>query len=245
MIKKILLIVFVFFLTGYLMFAVVFINPKANINNVCKAVKIELVQTDETAYLNEKQIESFLNRSGLNPVGKKLSDIRMETIQKALMENRLIKKVESHKTIDGNVYIKIYSRTPVLRIISDTGNYYVDSEGEIMPIPSNFSAYVPVATGKISEEYAKKQLYSFAIFLKKNKFWNAQIEQIHVTSNLDIELTPRVGNHSIILGKIENYPENLDKLRLFYDKGLNKVGWNRYSVINLKYKNQVVCTKSD
>ena len=245
MIKKILLIVFVFFLTGYLMFAVVFINPKANINNVCKAVKIELVQTDETAYLDEKQIESFLNRSGLNPVGKKLSDIRMETIQKALMENRLIKKVESHKTIDGNVYIKIFSRTPMLRIISDTGNYYIDNEGGIMPIPSNFSAYVPVATGKISEEYAKKQLYSFAIFLKKNKFWNAQIEQIHVTSNLDIELTPRVGNHSIILGKIENYTENLDKLRLFYDKGLNKVGWNRYSVINLKYKNQVVCTKRD
>jgi cell division protein FtsQ len=58
-----------------------------------------------------------------------------------------------------------------------------------------------------------------------------------------VELTPTVGNHQIILGKIADYRENLNKLQLFYEKGLAEVGWNRYSVINLKYKNQVVCTK--
>jgi hypothetical protein len=26
-------------------------------------------------------------------------------------------------------------------------------------------------------------------------------------------------------------------------EGLNKAGWNKYKVINLKYKDQVVCTK--
>ena len=112
-----------------------------------------------------------------------------------------------------------------------------------MPIPAGFAAYVPLATGNISEEYAKNQLFDFAQFLQKNKFWDSQIEQIHVNSKLDIELVPRVGNHYIILGKIEDYKENLTKLKLFYDKGLNKVGWNKYSVINLKFKDQVVCTK--
>ncbi|MDR3267157.1 MAG: hypothetical protein LBT24_06285, partial [Tannerella sp.] len=68
-----------------------------------------------------------------------------------------------------------------------------------------------------------------------------QIAQIYVAQNQDIELSPTVGNHQIILGKISDYRENLDKLQLFYEKGLNKVGWNKYSVINLKYKNQVVC----
>jgi len=28
------------------------------------------------------------------------------------------------------------------------------------------------------------------------------------------------------------------------EKGLNVVGWNRYTEINLKYENQVVCKKS-
>jgi hypothetical protein len=31
---------------------------------------------------------------------------------------------------------------------------------------------------------------------------------------------------------------------MFYTEGLNKTdGWNKYSIINIKYKNQVVCTK--
>jgi cell division protein FtsQ len=34
----------------------------------------------------------------------------------------------------------------------------------------------------------------------------------------------------------------LENLKLFYQKALPKVGWERYSSINLKYKNQIVCT---
>jgi len=35
----------------------------------------------------------------------------------------------------------------------------------------------------------------------------------------------------------------LSKFARFVDEGLNVVGWNRYSEINLKYENQVVCTR--
>ncbi|MDR1436585.1 MAG: cell division protein FtsQ, partial [Candidatus Symbiothrix sp.] len=69
--------------------------------------------------------------------------------------------------------------------------------------------------------------------------------QIYVAPNKDIELTPRVGNHQIILGKLEDCEEHLEKLKVFYEKILNKVGWNKYSKINLKYKNQIVCTRNN
>lgn len=245
MVRKILHIVLALLLLSYFAFAVAFMNPKANIDKACTTMQIEVVENGETSYLSNAQVESFLKKANVNPVGKKMSAISTEFIEKALKEYKLIKDVESFKTVDGTVKIKVYQRIPVIRIISEKGNYYVDKEGQIMPVPSNFAAYVPIATGNISEGYAKDQLYSFALFLQSHKFWNKQIEQIHVAPNLDIELTPRKGNHSIVLGKIENYEENLDKLELFYEKGLNKVGWNKYSIINLKYKNQVVCTKRE
>jgi len=243
MLKKILLIASGTLLLGYLAFVLFFINPKAENDQECTNMKIEVLSTSEISYLNEAQVESVLKKHNLNPVGKKISEINLDSIEKALTENRLIKTAEAYKSIDGTVKIKVSQRVPVLRIISESGNYYVDSEGQTMPVPPNFAAYVPLATGKISEEYASTKLYEFALFLKKNQFWNSQIEQIHVRPNLDIELIPRVGDHFILLGKIEDYEENLDKLRLFYNKGLQKVGWNRYSMINLKFKNQVVCTK--
>ena len=72
---------------------------------------------------------------------------------------------------------------------------------------------------------------------------NNQIEQICVFPNKEVELIPRVGRFRIVLGALDDFEEKLNKLRLFYDQAIPKVGWDKYSVIDLKYKNQIVCTK--
>ncbi|KAA6302484.1 MAG: hypothetical protein EZS26_001316 [Candidatus Ordinivivax streblomastigis] len=244
--KEILQIITALLLLIYLGFAVAFINPKADTDNVCTQMHIEVINNRSELYLTEAQVLSWMNQAGVNPTGKKMSSIQVEAIEKALKKSKLVKKAETYKTIDGSIKIKIYQRFPILRVISSQGrNYYVDDEGKIMPVPVQFAAYVPLATGNISEAYAQKQLYDFVAFLHKHPSWNEDIEQIHVLPNLDVELIPNKGNHIILLGKLEQFKENLDKLELFYHKVLNKTGWNRYSVINLKYKNQVVCTKRE
>ncbi|MDR1527202.1 MAG: cell division protein FtsQ [Dysgonamonadaceae bacterium] len=245
MVKKIIHILLAALLLVYLAFSVAFINPKADGEKDCKGVDIEVAENAGASYLNRTQVEVLLERTGIQFTGRKITEINTGAIERTLKEHKLIKKAEVYKTIEGTIKIRVYQRTPILRVMSDRGNYYIDDEGQRMPVPPNYAAHVPLATGTINDEYAKKQLYGFAEFLRKNKSWNDQIEQIHVLPNLDVELTPRKGNHTIVLGKIENYRENLDKLALFYHKGLNKVGWNKYSRINLKYKNQVVCTKRE
>jgi cell division protein FtsQ len=244
-IKRILHILSAILLLIYLVFSVAFINPKAEGDKRCKGIKIEVAENGGDFYLNRMQIENLLKRSNIKLTGLEMAKINAGSIEKTLKEYKLIKKAEVYKTIDGTVNIRVYQRKPILRVISERENYYIDDEGQRMPVPPNYAALAPLATGAISEEYAKNQLYRFAEFLCKNKFWNRQIEQIHVLPNLDIELTPCKGNHIIVLGKVENYRENLEKLKVFYDKGLNKVGWNKYSRINLKYKDQVVCTKKE
>jgi cell division protein FtsQ len=49
----------------------------------------------------------------------------------------------------------------------------------------------------------------------------------------------------VVFGSIENYEEKFRNLEAFYKKGLPVSGWNLYKEINLKYKNQIVCTKSE
>jgi cell division protein FtsQ len=244
MIKKIFITLTISILSVYLVFAMIYPVVKTGDGALCTTLRIKIVDELENQYIGENEIERMLQKSGMNPVGKPLKEINTGKIEAALEANDLIKQVECYKTVGGTVEMKVYQRTPILRIISNTGNYYIDNEGKKMPVPNHFSAYVPIATGFIDEEFAQTELYHFTLFLQKNKFWNSQIEQIYVAPNKDVELTPRVGGHQIILGKIENYEENLDKLKLFYEKALNQVGWNKYSKINLKYKNQVICTKN-
>lgn len=244
MVKKIAVILLALIIIGYIIYAVIFLNPEVG-NVTCKDLKIEIVDTLDRHFISNKDVTLIIKNAGLSPIGKNMKEIDIEKIEQKIQENKLIKRAECYKTTNGTLKIDIYQKIPIFRVISRNESYFIDDEGGIMPSTGSLSAYLPVATGYIEKEYAKTKLYDFALFLHNNKFWNSQIEQIYINSNGDVELIPRVGNHQIILGKIDDYKENLEKLKLFYEKGLNTVGWNRYSVINLKYKNQVVCTKID
>ena len=98
------------------------------------------------------------------------------------------------------------------------------------------------------------KLINFVKLTGSSTFWDAQIVQINVdgqgvTGGLSywkepqVELVPRVGRHVIIFGTLDDAQSKLDKLMLFYEKVLSYEGWDAYSVINLRYKGQIVCRK--
>jgi cell division protein FtsQ len=115
----------------------------------------------------------------------------------------------------------------------------------LMPSNTKCNAYLPVATGNINKSFATKELHNFALFLQQDRFWNSQIEQIHVLNNQTVELVPRVGSHTIYLGKLTQVENKLERVKQFYKKALNQVGWNKYSRINVEFGNQIVCTKAN
>ena len=124
-------------------------------------------------------------------------------------------------------------------------NYYLDNKGTVMPPDAKCVAHRVIVTGNVEKSFAMKDLYKFGVFLHNNKFWDALIEQIHVLPDRNIELVPRVGDHLVYLGKLDNFEDKLARLKEFYKKGLNQVGWNKYSRINLEFSNQIICTKRE
>ena len=121
-------------------------------------------------------------------------------------------------------------------------DYYIDRSGEIMS-HSAYCVSLPVATGTITKKYATQYLAGLGRQIVTDPFWNNQIQQVMVKTDGKVELVPRVGEHIIMLGKPVNVKEKLDRMKIFYTEGLNKVGWNKYSAINLEYDNQVICKK--
>ena len=95
-------------------------------------------------------------------------------------------------------------------------------------------------SGYVEKRAGGNRLIKFALFLQENDFWNNQIEQIYVHPDNEVELIPRVGNHRIVLGSFADFGRRSWNLRLFYEKAIPKVGWEKYSIISLKYKDQIV-----
>ena len=93
------------------------------------------------------------------------------------------------------------------------------------------------------EDFMK--LLTFVKLIERSDFWSAEVVQIVARSApsgaLEIDLVPRSGQHLIRFGKLERMSEKLDKLRRFYRKGLARIGWDRYRIIDIRYTDQVIC----
>jgi cell division protein FtsQ len=244
MIKKILVIGGICFLAGYLIFSAFYFKEKPQ-DDLCTGFEVEIKNSTESdRFIEEKDVKLYIKDKGLDPTGKQLKNINTNEIEETILNNRLVKNASVFVTNNSAIKAVIEERKPILRVFNSSGeSYYIDNAGDKMPLSNRSTAYLPIATGIIKEDFAKTDLYKFALFLHDNAFWNAQIEQIVILPNQDIKLIPRVGNHQIILGNVDGCKEKLDKLLDFYQNGLNEAGWNKYSVINLKFDKQVVCTK--
>ena len=228
---------------GYLVFAIWRFSGHVE-DRICEGVNVEIIDSIPDGFITDEYIRSILTRNKISPEGMKIRDINLEKIEQLMLEESHIESASCYYNAVGKLCIKVVPQQPVLHIISQKGeDYYLSSTGLTMPTAS-FNVELCVATGNITKKFASEHLLEFAKFIHDDLFWSEQIEQIHVISSEEIELYPRVGQHVIELGSITNFREKLNRLRIFYREGLERVGWNKYQTISLAYDGQVVCTKS-
>ncbi len=229
-------------LSCYIVFVSFFFREMRQ-GTVCRDLQVVVKDSLDKHFVSESDLVSILKKAGLDPIARPMADVNTDRIETELLKNEMIAQVEAYKTPSGIIKLEVMQKRPILRVMGVSGSYYVDNRGTFMPISRRYVAHVPIASGYVEKELAMTDLYKFALFLQENEFWNDQIEQIYVHPDHDIELIPRVGNHRIMLGTLDGFEEKLANLRLFYEQAIPKVGWEKYGVINLKYKNQIVCTK--
>jgi cell division protein FtsQ len=244
MIKKVFILLFLLLIATYLVIAVTTFNAKPD-KQTCEGMELVINDSIDYGFITEKEILRLLTKEKLSPIGKNMDEINTRLLEDALKKHPLVGEVQCFRIPNGKVGIEVTQRIPLLRIMAANGeNYYLDDKGVTMPTANN-AANVAIVTGYVDKAFAQKELYEFGLFLKESPFWNAQIQQINVTTAKELELVPRVGEHIIFIGKPGNYEKKFDRLKTFYEKGLNQVGWNKYSRISLEFENQIICTKKE
>jgi len=234
----------------------------------CKSLEVEVNQDGDLYFLDKMDIEKLIKSRGDSIFGEPKSKLNIPDLERALNSHADIANAEVSVTIDGRVKVTVTQRKPIVRIFNANGDsYYMDEVGKLMPLSDKYTAKVLVANGKIWESYGKyykrtmeeivrdsavrtntmlDEIYAMATYIDANDFWRSQVQQIFVNEDKDMELVPMVGDQKIIFGDTANMDEKFKKLQIFYSQGLNKTGWwNKYSTINLKFKNQIVCTKKE
>ena len=139
--------------------------------------------------------------------------------------------------------VDVKQRKPLVRVFELDESYYLDSNFDRFSLSNVFSARVLQVYWSETTEARKESLRLLMKRIESDAFLKAQITAVEFDENDDLMVYPRVGNHKIILGSSKDLDSKFEKLKVFYSQGLEKVGWDRYSHINLKFENQIVCTK--
>jgi len=242
-VKKILSILTAFLLAGYMVYSVLGMTNRHEDVRLCSGVDLHITDSLHFDLIDEDMVLSLLKEHSLDPIGSPLEAIDVEAIEQTLALHPLVGKAQCYKTGGDMLRINLSGKVPLVRVLNNRGqDFYVDSHGEILSQHS-LAVQLPVATGYIDREFASKELLEVVRAIDRSEFWKAQVEQINVTSDKQIELVPRVGDHLLILGTADNIEDKLERLMNFYEKGLDNVGWNKYRSISVAYENQVVCKK--
>jgi len=250
-------------ITGYLFIAACVVgivmltsfNTQMQKNRSCDEVHIAINHQNDLFFVDEADVKNMLiEQLGDSVKGELLAKIDVRRIEKLLGQNNYIERAETYLDANGELHIEIVQKQPLARVINKYGvNYYISDRGDKIPVSTKFTSRVAVISGNIEEgtqnldtikTQTLKNVHQLAQFIHANNFWNAQVEQIYVTTDKEIILVPKLGNHTIRMGSIENMEEKFHNLELFYKSGLNYVGWDQYETINVEFDGQIVCKKT-
>lgn len=223
----------------------------------CKSLNVTVDYAGGDPMISADEIKDLIFKTYDSLVGKRLTEINLVEVEEMVNGIPLVANAEVYTSLTGKMKIHISQRSPILRIINSSNqSYYIDQTGVAMPVTPGSPSRVIVANGNIKTKYSDtldihnnaentllKDLFTLSSYINNDPFLHAQIEQIYVTKTGEFELIPKVGRHLIVFGGIEDMENKFDKLLIFYHKGMNKTGWDKYKTINLKFENQVVCSK--
>jgi cell division protein FtsQ len=226
---------------------------------LCGGIIINIVDSSVHHFITKGDIRYLITKNNTRILGRPIGELSLAEIETRIADRKELKNAEVYTTIDGTLHVLVDQRDPIMRVISGSGDFYVDKEGVVIRNNGLYTPRLHIVEGNIRitsqmlngvsildtsiKNSILKDIFELVSYINNDTFWSAQIDQVYVDNNNKIDLVPRLGSNLVHLGTIENYEGKLRNLEAFYKKVLPEAGWNKYDLINLEYKDQIVCRK--
>lgn len=217
---------------------------------LCKGIEVNISGVSTNFFIDKQDVLKVISSfTGTKPIGKPMDAFNLAAMESALKKDVWIQEAELFFDNNDKLRVEVEEREPVARVFTTGGGtFYIDSSNMMLPLSEKFSARLPVFTGfptdtKVlskADSSLLRDIRNISMKLQSDSFLMAMIDQVDITVQRNFEMVPKIGGQVIIFGNASDLDAKFNKLLQFYKKVIMKTGWNRYSIINLQYKNQVV-----
>jgi cell division protein FtsQ len=221
-------------------------------NEKISNVAIRIRNEKKYHFIEQKEImDLVINERDIDITNTTLANLDIHSMERTLLADPWVAAAEVYVDNARVLNINVTQRVPVARIFgqNDT-SYYLDTTLSAMPLSKNFIYYTTVVTNvpRLQDDSAgtaiKKQIVTMARAIQADSFWNAQVSEVIVDSDLTFEFTPVLGNQQIVFGDLSNMKEKFSNLFVFYKDVLNRIGWDKYDRLDVRFNGQVIASPS-
>lgn len=212
-----------------------------NENRKIAKIDVEIIDED-TPFLLPTMVNKLLIEKNEHSKTITKEGLDLKKLEKSVNNNDFVQKSEVFVSVDGVLKAVVKQKTPVGRVVSETGSFYIDYEGNRMPLSENYSARVPLVSGKI-DAVENEKLSEVLKMIYEDDFLKKNIIGVQVVPNGNLIMQNRNYDYTIDFGKIINIDRKFKNYKAFFQKAVSDSTLNNYKKINLKFTQQVVCIK--
>ena len=194
-------------------------------------------EPQEARFLSAAFVDKLLIQNKGALPWKPKDSLVLSMLETFLEKNTYVDNAEVFHFQQGILGVSIQEKKAVVRV--QTSNpYYLDKSGDLFPISKNYTPKVPLFMGTLKEPQ-KQHLLSLIDQFNADPFLRDELASIHYRSD-SYFIGLRSYGFEIELGTLGRMSEKLSKLKVFCAYHDNHPMERKYTLINLKFKNQVV-----
>lgn len=200
-------------------------------------ISVKMNEKTPVYFIDEKDIREIVKKE--NPYGK-VGDLNIPTLEKKINSLPAVDSANVYLNLNGKLYLDIKQRVPVFRLNKEGRDFYVDEKGTEFPISRTYSHPCMLVTGDVKpDEYEK--LAELVEKIDKDDFSKKFFIGISKSKG-DYNLLTSDGNYKVEIGDLDNIEFKVKGLKTFVEKYLVFQDPQKYSMVSVKYQNQIVTT---
>jgi hypothetical protein len=224
-------------------------SSNVQVDKKVKGVKINITNA-RYHFIDEQQVKDILlNDRHININALSINKIDLNKMERIIISNPWVERAQVYIDNKRVMHVNVSQRVPVARLFETDGNsYYLDETLKTMPLSDKYSHYATVVTNVPSLQNdslgtsIKAQIVAMVKHIDKDTFWRAQVSQLIWAGVDNFEIEPVLGNQRILIGDTSRLDEKFNNLFAFYKKVLNRIGWDKYEMLDVRYAGQVVAS---
>lgn len=193
-------------------------------------------------FITQEMVNNLLIQNFPNATNVFKDELDLNKLEQELQKNEMIASSQVFFDANGVLNAEVVQKTAIARVLTGNGSYYIDKQGERMPLSNHFSAHVPVVLGKISERNREEFIRMLHVIFEDD-FLKKSITGIKINPDQSLNLTVREYDYNVEFGRLTEIEKKFNNYKAFLHYSKNDTIVPYYKNVNLRFTEQVICTK--